>query len=474
MKTKRLFQNIGFYFLGTFSTKILQFLFIPLYTSYIITSDFGYYNLILSLVSLVIPLLYQSIWEGILRFTIEEENRFEILSTTNIYCAGISIIYSILFILLSILIDIQYGFLILIMGLSHMGVSYWQFTARALKQNKIFAISTVANSAVTIALNLYLIIVLNWGILALFLANMIGNISMIIIIESKIKLFKRTKLREFNPILLKSILKYSLPLSINALSWWLITSSNNLVISNRIGVEANGIYAMASRFGSIMTLITSVINMAWLEEAFRTYGDSDKDYYFNSVLNILTRIVLSGVAILIPITYLFFNFFVFGDYYEGVYLTPIIYLSAAYSTLAAHLGSGFLARKESDIIFKTTLIGGIVSTVGGFLLAKSFGVISVVITSLIGYIIMYLIRAPLLKKRMNLNIDFNALIGLTIFSFVIMFITSLNPRNAIYQVCVLIITSLILIVLNRKELMLLIISFKSIIHKKMIDSQGYK
>lgn len=466
MRAKRLVKNMGFYFLGIFSTKILQFLFIPLYTTYIITSDFGYYNLTISIISLAIPLLYHSIWEGILRFTIEnEDNKYKILSTTNLYCAGASVIYSIVFIVLSILINIQYGILILVMGLSHMGVSYWQFSARALKENKIFALSTFVNAVITIALNLFLIIFLKWGLLALFIANTIGNLSMIVIIESRIKLFTRTRKEQFDFGLLQSILKYSLPLSINALSWWLITSSNNLVISNRIGIADNGIYAMASRFGSIMTLVTSVINMAWLEEAFRTHGDSDKDQYFNGVLNILTRVVLSGVAVLIPTTYIFYHFFVFGDYYGGVYLTPIIYLSAAYSTLAAHLGSGFLARKESDIIFKTTLMGGIVSTVGGFVLAKTFGVMAVVITSLIGFLIMYFIRVPLLKKRMELKIDFVTLFGLTFFNILIMYISSIKPRNIIFQIIVIIITSCIVAIINRKELLMLLRNLMKAIKK---------
>ncbi|KDR94651.1 Membrane protein involved in the export of O-antigen and teichoic acid [Peptoclostridium litorale DSM 5388] len=457
MRAKRLIKNMGFYFLGTFSTKILQFLFIPLYTTYIITSDFGYYNLTISIISLVIPLLYQSIWEGILRFTIEDENNnYKILSTTNIYCAGTTVIYSVIFVVLSVVIDIQYGILILVMGLSHMGVSYWQFAARALKRNKIFAFSTVVNSVVTITLNLFLIIVLKWGLLALFIANTVGNLSMVVIIESKIKLFSKTRKEGFDSQLLRSILKYSLPLSINALSWWLITSSNNLVISNRISIDANGIYAMASRFGSIMTLITSVINMAWLEEAFRTYGDSDKDQYFNGVLNILTRIVFSGVAVLIPVTYIFYQFFVFGDYYDGVYLTPIIYLSAGYSTLASHLGSGFLARKESDIIFKTTFIGGIVSAVGGFVLAKSFGVMAVVITSLVGYMIMYLIRIPLLKKRMDLKIDFITLIGLTGFNILVMVASSIQPRVFIYQLIIFVLALFIVLIINRKEILMVI------------------
>lgn len=449
MRSSRFLKNIVFYFMGTFSTKLIQFLFIPLYTAYIVTSDFGYFNLTISIISLVIPLLYQSIWEGILRFAIEDENnKKRVLATTNIYCLGITILYSVIFIVVSKLLNIQYGILILILGLSQMGVAYWQFSARALKENKIYALSTVVNSIITVSLNLFLIIVLEWGLLALFVANTFGNLSMIIVIESKIKLIKNTSKVDFSLNLLKSILKYSLPLSINALSWWLITSSNNLVISSRIGIGENGIYSMASRFGSIMTLITSVINMAWLEESFRTYNDTDKDQYFNSVLNLLTRIVLSGVALLIPLTFIFYNYFVFGDYYKGVYLTPIVYLSAAYSTLAAHLGSRFLARKESDIIFKTTFIGGVVSAFGGYILAKSFGVIAVVITSLIGFMIMYIIRIPILKKRMQLEINYISLIGLTCLNVLVMVVSSLYPVSIAIQLIIFVITSIFIFIIN--------------------------
>lgn len=451
MRSSRFLKNIVFYFIGTFSTKLIQFLFIPLYTAYIITSDFGYFNLTISIISLAVPLLYQSIWEGILRFSIEDENnKKKVLSTTNIYCLGITILYSAIFMVVSKFLDIQYGVLILILGLSQMGVAYWQFSARALKENKIYALSTVVNSIITVSLNLFLIIVLEWGLLALFVANTFGNLAMIIVIESKIKLIKNTKKVDFSLHLLKSILKYSLPLSINALSWWLITSSNNLVISSRIGISENGIYSMASRFGSIMTLITSVINMAWLEESFRTFNDTDKDQYFNSVLNILTRIVLSGVALLIPLTFIFYNLFVFGDYYKGVYLTPIVYLSAAYSTLAAHLGSAFLARKESDIVFKTTLLGGIVSVAGGYILAKPFGLIGVVGTSLLGFMIMYIKRIPLLNRRMNLKINYYFLFGMTALCLIVTAICTINVNSFIYQVVVFIIVAAIIAIINWK------------------------
>lgn len=456
MRIKRLLSNIGIYFLGTFSTKILQFLFIPLYTIYISTNDFGYYNLTISIISLTLPLLYQSIWEGILRFAIENEgNEYKVLSTTNLYVLGLSLIYISIFIVATFFLNIPYGFYILFMGLSHMAVSYWQFSARALKKNKEYAISTIIYSIINIFLNLFLIIVLNWGLIAIFISNIIANMVMILYLEYNCKILLQSNNFELDKELLKSIIKYSWPLAINATSWWLITSSSSLIITTHLDFSANGIYSIANRFGSIMTIVTSVINLAWLEEAFRTFKDEDKDQYFNNVLDLLTRVILSGVIILIPITYIVYQYFVFGDYKEGVILTPIFYLSAAFSAIASHLGSGFLAYKKSKLVFKTTLIGGIVSVLGSFIFIKYFGLIVVAAFTFIGFVIMYIVRIPLLKKIMNLKINYLVTIGMTLLCILIIILSHLNPDSLYYQLIILFTSIILVVLINRKYISLI-------------------
>lgn len=451
MKTKRLIKNIGLYFLGTFATKILQFLFIPVYTKYINTHDFGYYSLTLSLISLIVPILYQSIWEGILRFVIvEEKDKHKILTTTNYYCIGVTVIYGFIFYLVSTTFEIQYGFLIFVMGISHMGVSYWQFSARALKKNKIYAVSSVVNTGITIAMNFFFIVGLHWQLLGLFVANTIGNLAMILVLEMNLKLLTRLKVKEFDRKLLKSIIIYSLPLSINAVSWWLVGSCNNVIITYKLGSAQNGIYSVAKRLGSIISLLTSVINKAWLEESFRIYNDSDKDEYFNTVFDILSRFLLSGVLLLIPVTYTFYYYFVYGDYKAGVILTPIIYLNAVFTALASYLGSRFLADKESDVIFKTTLLGGIISATGSYIFVDVFGLIGVAIASLIGTLVMFFIRIPLLKKRMKLKIDCIVILGITLLCFCFMFISSYNAESLIFQIGVLVFALVLVFLINKK------------------------
>ena len=180
--TKRFISNIGFYALGTFATKILQFLFIPIYSKYIIPTDLGTYNLILAVVSLMIPILFQSIWEGTFRFSIEQgDNGREVIATSSKYCFSLAFVYSISFIIISYVFNYKYGLYVLLYALGQMGTSYWQFAARALKENKIYAVSTVVHSGVSILMNLILILVFHLGLEALLIENISGSFAMIII-----------------------------------------------------------------------------------------------------------------------------------------------------------------------------------------------------------------------------------------------------------------------------------------------------
>ncbi|MBB6638162.1 lipopolysaccharide biosynthesis protein [Cohnella thailandensis] len=464
MKIDRLVENIKIYFFGTFSTKLIQFLFIPLYTKYIDSFELGYFNLILSVVWFAVPLLYQTIWEGILRFVIEKsENEERIFTSTNLYCFGLSILYGLVFLLISLLMEINYGFSIFLMALTQMGVSYWQFSARALKNSKAYSFGLVANTVITVALNFILIMIFKLGLPALFISNIAGSLAMIIVMEMKLRLFANFRISKFDISLLKQLIKYSFPLSINTISWWLINSGGSIIIVNQIGIEENGIYSISSRFGMIMTLITSVVNMAWQEESFRIHGEKGADNYFNRVFDFLVRSVFSGIAVLIPVTFIFYRWFVYGEYSTGLLLTPIIYLSTAFSTFSSHLGSGFLARKESNVIFYSTLVAGIISVGGAAVLAPILGLMGVVVSSLIGTVCMFLIRALMLKKRMVLELKYINTIGLSLFCICVMFVCSLNSVSVIYQMIILIIVVAVLFFANRD----IIFVFQSRINQKL-------
>ena len=412
--TKRFAKNIGYYTLGTFATRLLQFLFVPLYTKYISTGEMGTYDYILACVSVALPVLFQSIWEGAFRFVIEAKGHERAtLATCSKYLLTLTLGYSVIFCVITFLFQTKYAIYILLYGIGQVGSSYWLFSARALKENKLYAVSSLISSSVSIILNFVLILIFSLGIDALFIASISGTLVMVAVMEFKLRLLKDIPKYDFDKALLIKIIKYAIPLAINTISWWLMSSCNSIIITTTVGVENNGIYSMALRFGSILSIFTSIVTLAWQEEAFRTYGEKEQDEYFNKVLSLLTKILLGGVVVLTPATYILYKFFVFGDYTSGVILISFIYTSAVFNALSCHLGSALLARKESGIMFYTTLSGGLVSMILSIILVYPLGIIGVASAMLVGNIFNFFIRIPILKKRISLRIDYYSMLLLS-------------------------------------------------------------
>lgn len=73
-RSKFLFKNMGILTISNFSSKILVFLLVPLYTSVLTTSEYGIYDLIISTVSLLFPILTLNITDAVMRFLMEKNS----------------------------------------------------------------------------------------------------------------------------------------------------------------------------------------------------------------------------------------------------------------------------------------------------------------------------------------------------------------------------------------------------------------
>lgn len=447
----RFIKNIGYYFIGTFSTKLLQLLFIPLYTKYLSTEELGEFSVITVTVALSLPLLFQSIWEGSFRFAIEaKEGAREVLSTCSKYCFTSMLFYSVIYVVSLYILDLNYAGYILIYAIGQIIAQYWQFSARALKENALYSYSSVLNSVVTIALNFLLLILYNKGVESLLIANTVGTLLMVALLEWKLKLIKDVFKYQFNHKLLLNVLKYSVPLAINSISWWLFSSSNNYIITAFLGLEETGLYNMAIKFGSILTTITSIITLAWNEEAFRNFGEENQYIQFNKILNLLIRSLLSLTIILIPLTYLAYHFFVFGEFKQSVGLITPIYLGAVYNAFACHLGSIFLARRESGKMFYTTLLGGITALVFSIMLVNVIGIIGACFASFIGYLLNFIVRIPFMKNRIKMELNYNWLVSLTVAVLLVGIICEQDWHNLYTLILTTLLCIIIFFIINKE------------------------
>ena len=70
-KYQYLVKNIGILTLSNFSSKILVFLLVPLYTSVLSTTEYGIFDLVSSTVQLLMPIFTANIMGAVMRFIMD-------------------------------------------------------------------------------------------------------------------------------------------------------------------------------------------------------------------------------------------------------------------------------------------------------------------------------------------------------------------------------------------------------------------
>jgi O-antigen/teichoic acid export membrane protein len=282
MLSKNLVKKSGLYFIGNISTKLLSFILLPVYAYYVTTNDFGNYDLMNTFANLVAPIIFISIWDGVLKSLLDNNtsDKNSILSTAYILAFIVFTLITLIMMLYFMICGIDNFILgVYIITISFSFLSLWQYSARGLKANNAYVIASACSAIINFIFSIFMLVVLKLGIKSLLLATAIGSFTGIVIIEFRVKILKRITKNKFNKDILYQMTKYSVPLVVNAIAGWGILSVCRIIISYKLGTEMNGIYSYATKFNQLIMIFGQIFNMAWLEESImsiRTKGARDR------------------------------------------------------------------------------------------------------------------------------------------------------------------------------------------------------
>lgn len=434
MMKSNLFQNTLIYTIGNLLSKIIGFLMLPVYTNYLTTSQFGRFDLLITAVTLMLPIVTLQISDAAYRYLVDEEDEREKekVITNAFFGLLINVVvgFSIVMLILILTYQITYTKLELIcfflLAFSNLLFVFLQQVIRGLKSNKEFALSGIINALLLALLSILFLVFMDLEYIGLLIANILAYFMAVAYILFKINIFKYVKFKLFNARLYKILILYSIPLIPNLISWWAINFSDRMLISYYLGVDQNGIYAIANRFSTILFFMTTVFNLAWQESAILSFKDSNKDKYYTLVFSKYLRflfttilILISGIGIAVP---LILN----ESYQEAQYIVPFLFYGVVFSAFSSFYGTGFQSSKNTNEAVVSSLAAGIINIGLNILLLPRIGVLAAGISTLIAFFIMWLIRVYQTKKYFNIKInikDFISLILINILFVLVFFVT---------------------------------------------------
>lgn len=392
--------------IANLGNKFIAFILAPLYSYYLTTSEYGIMDMIITTVSLVMPIVCLNIYESVFRFSSDKDADIKsVMSCSTL----IGIVGGIIGVCICFIISKLFG---------HVEILYIGFfvfldiinnilsqLARGSGDVKSYAFGGVVNSIFTLLFNIVFMVFLKLGLKGWVVSFFIGKLSQTVYLVVRKKAYTYISFNEIETETFKQLLKFCLPLIPTTVMWWVMNVSDRYAISFFLGTAATGIYAVACKIPSLLSLIENVFYQAWQISAI-SMGKSknrDKEYsrLFMSYFKIL---VIGNIGLLVIIKPMLFILFEKSYTEAWIYVAPLI-TAIVFHALSGFLGSFYTVFKKTKGALTTTIAGAFANIFLNIVLIPRFGIFAATMTTMLGYIITTILRLKDTKKYVNLVIN---------------------------------------------------------------------
>ncbi|HHY6884748.1 TPA: oligosaccharide flippase family protein [Streptococcus pneumoniae] len=401
-KYKELAKNTGIFALANFSSKILIFLLVPIYTRVLTTTEYGFYDLVYTTIQLFVPILTLNISEAVMRFLMKDgvskKSVFSI-AVLDIFIGSIAFALLLLVNNLFSLSDLisQYSIYIFVIFVFYTLNNFLIQFSKGIDKIGVTAISGVISTAVMLAMNVILLVVFDWGLLGFFIANVCGYVIPCIYIVSRLRLWELFEIK-IDKKLQWEMVYYALPLVLNILSWWVNNTSDRYIVTAIVGIQASAIISVAYKIPQILSTISAIFIQSWQISAIKIQEDkSDTTFVSNMLLyyNALLLIIASGIILFVkPISNILFGI----SFYSAWELVPFLIISSLFNAISGCIGAIMGAKMDTHNIAKSALVGMIANIILNIVLTFLMGPQGITISTLIASFLVFYMRKDSVKE----------------------------------------------------------------------------
>lgn len=401
-KYKELAKNTGIFALANFSSKILIFLLVPIYTRVLTTTEYGFYDLVYTTIQLFVLILTLNISEAVMRFLMKDgvskKSVFSI-AVLDIFIGSIAFALLLLVNNLFSLSDLisQYSIYIFVIFVFYTLNNFLIQFSKGIDKIGVTAISGVISTAVMLAMNVILLVVFDWGLLGFFIANVCGYVIPCIYIVSRLRLWELFEIK-IDKKLQWEMVYYALPLVLNILSWWVNNTSDRYIVTAIVGIQASAIISVAYKIPQILSTISAIFIQSWQISAIKIQEDkSDTTFVSNMLLyyNALLLIIASGIILFVkPISNILFGI----SFYSAWELVPFLIISSLFNAISGCIGAIMGAKMDTHNIAKSALVGMIANIILNIVLTFLMGPQGITISTLIASFLIFYMRKDSVKE----------------------------------------------------------------------------
>lgn len=472
---KELLFNIGIFGLSGFASKALIFFMLPIYTRFLRPEEYGNIELIVSTITIMLPLFTLSVAQGVMRFTLEDDENKRCFFPFGLIVVLIGfIVVMFLFPFVS-----KIGFIkdnVLYFYIIYFTYSLYDlmlFYAKGKKLIKLVGIASFISIVILVVSNLILLIGYHMGVTGYLISLILSYLFPALILFVYGGMVNDLSIKICNKSVAKEIMSYSIPIAPIKLAWWLNNKACYYIILLYLGYDQVGLFAAAIKIPMILNLFHDVFFQAWLFSAVKEKCEDNSanntTVFFSEIYGYYNTALVLGASFIIAFIKPIATFLLSVDFASAWVYTPLVVIAVVFNSLSGFVGSIFFVSKKTTMIFLSTLFGGFMSLSFCLILINSLAMMGASIAMLIGSVSVWFIRLISSGKYIELRVNYFHHIICYICLIAQAITVALQPFYISLPISLLLIT--IMVALNIKEIKILSTRLISITAKLIVSKQ---
>lgn len=406
-KYSSLIKDTLIFSLGSFGSKLILFFMVPLYTNYLTTEEYGTADLVFTVAQFLTPIMSIVIHDAVIRYGLSKEFRRENVLRVGYYIIGVDVFIAIalgpivgiykpltqwkwylsIYAVISIVDSIQFNYL------------------KVCGKNRLYAGLSIVKTACMASLNVLLLAIKHIGVQGYLLANILALCLTDLLVFIFGKYASELKRSEHDSKLLKEMLWYSAPLIFNNISWWVIQSSDKVMIEYMLGAAMLGLYTVAAKIPALINVFISIFSQAWGISSITEYEESNDSAFYSTVQRLYLFVVCAACIVYVSVIKIFMYFYVGADFRDAWRYVPLLLVSAVFSSISSFYGSLYGALKKTVNNMLSTVFSAAVNIIINFMLIPVVGIWGAVIGTVAAYFFIAIYRIFDVRRYLHIEID---------------------------------------------------------------------
>jgi O-antigen/teichoic acid export membrane protein len=205
---------------------------------------------------------------------------------------------------------------------------------------------------------------------------------------------------DFNKLYIKNALSYGLPLIPHALAGTIFSMTDRLFITNMVGIEETGIYTVGFQVGSIIGILATSFNNAYVPWLYEKLKRNEKKINLKIVkLTYLYFIIILLLSILIGgVSKFLFQVFLGVNYLESAKYVIWIAISFALNGMYFMVVNFIFYAQKNKLLAITTFCASLLNFLFNYLFIKMNGPIGAAQATVLIYFLKFIVVWKLSSK----------------------------------------------------------------------------